>query len=70
MEAANRGAKEGGGPPSVGIELPHEQGLNAWVELGVDFRYFFVRKTMSSSTRKGSWWSPAGWAPWTSSSRR
>lgn len=47
MEAANRGAFEAGGM-SVGcrIELPHEQGMNPYVHLGIDFRYFFVRKTM------------------------
>ena len=47
MEAANRGCREGGGL-SIGcnIELPHEQSLNPYVDLGVEFRYFFVRKTM------------------------
>ncbi len=47
MEAANRGASEAGGlSVGLGIELPHEQGMNAWVDLGVNFRYFFARKTM------------------------
>jgi uncharacterized protein (TIGR00730 family) len=47
MEAANRGARDAGGV-SVGcnIELPFEQGLNEFVTLGMEFRYFFVRKTM------------------------
>jgi hypothetical protein len=47
MEAANRGCQEAGGL-SVGcnIELPHEQALNPYVDLGVEFRYFFARKTM------------------------
>lgn len=47
MEAANRGCAEAGGLSiGLGIELPHEQGLNDWVNLGLNFRYFFVRKTM------------------------
>jgi uncharacterized protein (TIGR00730 family) len=47
MEAANRGASECGGVSvGLGIELPHEQGMNEWVDLGINFRYFFVRKTM------------------------
>jgi uncharacterized protein (TIGR00730 family) len=47
MEAANRGALEAGGTSvGLGIELPFEAGLNPYVDLGVNFRYFFARKTM------------------------
>ncbi|GLY23156.1 TIGR00730 family Rossman fold protein [Micromonospora sp. NBRC 101691] len=47
MEAANRGASEAGGlSVGLGIELPFEQGLNDWVDLAINFRYFFARKTM------------------------
>jgi len=48
MESANRGASEVDGAISVGlgIELPFEQRMNDYVDLGIEFRYFFVRKTM------------------------
>jgi uncharacterized protein (TIGR00730 family) len=47
MEAVNRGASEAGGVSvGLGIELPLEQRLNDWVDVGINFRYFFVRKTM------------------------
>jgi len=46
MEASNKGAVEAGGVSvGLGIELPLEMGLNDYVELGLEFRYFFVRKT-------------------------
>jgi uncharacterized protein (TIGR00730 family) len=47
MEAANAGARHAGGTSiGLGIELPFEQSLNEYLDIGVTFRYFFVRKTM------------------------
>jgi uncharacterized protein (TIGR00730 family) len=54
MEAANRGAKEGGGL-SVGfnIELPHEQHENRYLDLELTFRHFYTRKTMFVKAAEG-----------------
>src|SRR5439155_11029624 len=54
MEAANRGCREGGGL-SIGcnIELPFEQKMNDYVDLGIDFRYLFVRKMMFVKCAEG-----------------
>ena len=54
MEAANRGCREGGGL-SVGfnIELPHEQGSNRYIDLGLTFNHFYARKTMFVKAAEG-----------------
>jgi uncharacterized protein (TIGR00730 family) len=61
MEAANRGCREAGGL-SIGcnIELPHEQGLNPYVDVAVNFRYFFCRKTMFVKYAEGFVLFPGG----------
>ena len=47
MEAANRGARDAGVPSvGLGIELPHEQGMNEFVDVPLNFHYFFTRKVM------------------------
>ena len=62
MEAANRGASEAGGV-SIGanIELPMEQGVNRWVNVPLNFRYFFVRKTMFVKYAEGFIIFPGGY---------
>jgi len=54
MEAANRGAREGGGL-SVGfnIELPHEQRSNPYIDIGLTFKHFYARKTMFVKAAEG-----------------
>jgi uncharacterized protein (TIGR00730 family) len=61
MEAANRGCREGGGL-SVGfnIELPHEQGLNPYVDIGLTFEHFYARKTMFVKAAEGFCVFPGG----------
>jgi uncharacterized protein (TIGR00730 family) len=61
MEAANRGAKEAGGL-SIGcnIELPREQSVNVFVDVSVNFRYFFCRKTMFIKYSEGFILFPGG----------
>ena len=62
MEAGNKGAAEANGlSVGLGIELPFEQGMNEYVELGVNFRYFFARKTMFVKYAQGFIILPGGW---------
>ncbi|MEI2712359.1 MAG: TIGR00730 family Rossman fold protein [Nocardioides sp.] len=61
MEAANKGASEAGGVSvGLGIELPFETGLNQWVDKGINFRYFFARKTMFVKYSQGYIVMPGG----------
>ena len=61
MEAANKGAAEAGGVSvGLGIELPFESSLNPYVNLGINFRYFFVRKTMLVKYAQGFVVMPGG----------
>jgi len=61
MEAANRGCQEGGGL-SIGfnIELPHEQGANPYVDIGLTFKHFYARKTMFVKAAEGFCVFPGG----------
>ncbi|HEX5451206.1 MAG TPA: TIGR00730 family Rossman fold protein [Candidatus Limnocylindrales bacterium] len=62
MEAANRGCQEAGGfSVGISIELPHEQATNPYLDLSVDFRYFFVRKTMFVKYAQGFVIFPGGY---------
>jgi uncharacterized protein (TIGR00730 family) len=61
MEAANKGAYEAGGVSvGLGIELPFEQGINQYATLGINFRYFFARKTMFVKYAQGFIVMPGG----------
>lgn len=61
MEASNRGAYEAGGESiGIGIELPFEQGINHYTTIGVEFRYFFVRKVMFVKYTQGFVFMPGG----------
>jgi uncharacterized protein (TIGR00730 family) len=61
MEAGNRGATDAGGSSiGIGIDLPFEQGVNDYVSLPLEFRYFFVRKTMLAKYANGFVFFPGG----------
>jgi uncharacterized protein (TIGR00730 family) len=54
MEAANRGAKQAGGlSVGLGIQLPHEQDLNHWLDLSYDFKHFYARKVCFVKASEG-----------------
>jgi uncharacterized protein (TIGR00730 family) len=62
MEAANRGAKEAGGlSVGLGIQLPHEEGLNGWLDLSYEFRHFYARKVCFVKASEGFAVCPGGW---------
>jgi hypothetical protein len=61
MEAANRGCREGGGlSVGFGIELPHEQLMNDYIDLGLVFDHFYARKTMFVKAAEGFCVFPGG----------
>jgi uncharacterized protein (TIGR00730 family) len=61
MEAANRGCREGGGlSVGFGIELPHEQAMNDYIDLGLVFDHFYARKTMFVKAAEGFCVFPGG----------
>lgn len=62
MEASNKGALEADGESiGAGIELPFEQGINEYVNVGLEFRYFFVRKVMFTKYSQGFVFMPGGY---------
>jgi uncharacterized protein (TIGR00730 family) len=61
MEAANRGAQEAGGlSVGFGIELPHEQSSNPYLDIGLTFKHFYARKTMLVKAAEGFVMMPGG----------
>jgi len=61
MEGANRGCREGGGlSVGFGIELPHEQKLNDYLDIGLTFDHFYARKTMFVKAAEGFCVFPGG----------